>query len=173
MLDGTGKQEATLLSVDKKRSGGTLRIPNTMKVEGNSYKITAIGKNAFKNHKQLKKITIGRYVKTVGTGAFQGCTKLQTVTVSGNVTVIGDKAFYRCSKLQKITIPVNVNKIGKSAFYGCKSLKNMNIKTKKLTSKNVGARHLKVSILKQQLKYRGASLLFIKKCSKPKVWEQK
>ncbi len=168
MLDGIGKQEATLLSVDKKRSGGTLRIPNTMKVKGNSYKITAIGKNAFKNHKQLKKITIGRYVKTIGAGAFQGCTKLQTVTASGNVTVIGDKAFYKCSKLQKITIPVNVNKIGKSAFYGCKSLKSMNIKTKKLTSKNVGSKAFKGIYPKATIKVPRSKFAVYKKILKAK-----
>lgn len=143
MLDGAGKQEAALISVDKKHARGTLRIPGTMKVDGKTYKITSIGKNAFKNHKQLKKITIGKYVKKIGTGAFQGCTKLQAVTVGGSVAVIGDRAFYKCGKLQKITIPVNVNKIGKSAFYGCKSLKNINIKTKKLSSKSVGSKAFK------------------------------
>ena len=41
------------------------------------------------------------------------------------------------------TIPAKVNKIGKQAFNGCKKLKNINIKTKKLTKKNVGSKAFK------------------------------
>lgn len=143
VLGGSGKKEAALTAVDKKHAGGTLKIPNTMKVNGKSYKITSIGKNAFKNQKQLKKVTLGKYIRTIGEGAFSGCSKLQAVTVGGNVTVIGDKAFYKCSKLSQITIPANVNKIGKSAFYGCKNLRSITIKSKKLTSKNVGSKAFK------------------------------
>ncbi len=143
VLDANGKKEAAIKAVDKKHAKGTIKIPNAIKVNGKSYKITSISKNAFKNHKQLKKVTLGKYIKTIGEGAFSGCGKLQAVTVGGNVTVIGDKAFYKCSGLLKITIPAKVKKIGKSAFYGCKKLKRITIKSKMLTGKNVGGKAFK------------------------------
>lgn len=139
-LDTNGKKEATLTTVDKKYAKGNLKVPAAIKVNGKSYKITAVGKNAFKNQKQLQKVTLGKYVKTIGESAFSGCTKLQAVTIGSNVTVIDNKAFYKCVKLGKIVIPAKVKKIGKSAFYGCKNLKNITIKSKSLTTKNVGSK---------------------------------
>ncbi len=143
VLAADGKKEATLAAVDKKHARGNLRIPDAIKVNNISYKITVIGKNVFQNQKQLKKVTLGKYVRTIGEGAFMGCEKLQAVTIGKNVTVIGNKAFYKCRKLRAVTIPAKVSKIGKQAFCGCKGLKNITIKTKKLTGKNVGARAFK------------------------------
>ena len=143
VLSGNGKKEATLTRVDKKYTKGTLKIPNTIKINGKTYKITAIGKNAFKNQKQLKKVVMGKYMKTIGEGAFSGCKKLQTVTVGNNVTAIGNQAFYNCGKLKKFIIPAKVQKIGKSVFYSCKNLKNIIIRSKKLTKKNVGGKAFK------------------------------
>lgn len=68
-----------------------------MKLDGINYKVTAIANNACKNNVKLKKLTIGKNVKT----------------------------------------------IGKQAFYGCKNLKRITVKSKKLTSKNVGAKAFK------------------------------
>ena len=137
------KKEAVLTKVDKEHAKGKLTIPDTLKVNGTAYKLTAIGKNVFKNQKQLKKVVIGKNIKTIGENAFYGCEKLQAVTFGKNVTTIAGKAFYKCIKLQKITIPSKVSKIGSSAFYGCKKLKNITIQSKKLTSKNVGNKAFK------------------------------
>jgi len=162
------KKEATLTAVDKKKVQGTVTIPNTMKVDGKSCKITAIGKNAFKNQKKLKKVVIGKYVKTIGDNAFSGCDKLQTVSGGKSITAIGNKAFYKCKKLQKITIPAKVKKIGKSAFYGCKSLKTITIQTKMLTNKNVGSKAFKGVFAKPTVKVPKGKLSAYKKLLKAK-----
>ena len=49
------------------------------------------------------------------------------------------KAFYKCTALKKVTLPAKVSKVGKQAFDGCKSLKSINIQTKKLSAKAIGA----------------------------------
>ncbi len=72
-------------------------IPNTIKINGVTFKVTSIAPNALKYHDELKKVTIGKYV----------------------------------------------SKIGKKSFYGCKNLKIITIKTKKLTSKSIGANAFK------------------------------
>ena len=122
---------------------GSVTIPDTVTIDGITYKITAIEANAFKNNKKITKVTIGKYVTTIGKNAFMGCTKLKTVKLGAAVTTIGDKAFYKCKALTKVTLPSKVSKIGKSAFYGCKKLKKITIKTTKLTSKKVGSKAFK------------------------------
>ncbi len=162
------KKEAALTAVDKKHARGTLKIPNTIKVNGKSYKITSINKNAFKNQKQLKKVICGKFIQTIGEGAFSGCGRLQAVTVGSNVTVIGDKAFYKCSRLANVTIPAKVKKIGKSAFYGCKRLKTIAIKSQKLTSKNVGSNAFKGIYAKATVKAPKSKLSAYKKMLRAK-----
>lgn len=82
-------------------------------------------------------------VNGIAANAFSGCSKLKTVTIGKNVTTIGAKAFYKCTNISRITIPAKVNKIGKKAFYGCKKLKYIVVKTKRLATKNVGAKAFK------------------------------
>ena len=142
-ITGNDKKNATLISVDKKNAKGSFTIPNTIKVDGVAYNITAIAKNAFKNNKKITKVTIGSNMKTIGANAFYGCKNLKTVKLGKNVTTIGDKAFYNCGKITSITIPSKVSKIGKQAFYKCKKLKKINIKTTKLTKKKVGSNAFK------------------------------
>ncbi|MBQ4530345.1 MAG: leucine-rich repeat domain-containing protein [Lachnospiraceae bacterium] len=115
-------------------------IPATITINGITYKVVSIAKNAFKNHKYITKVTIGKNVKTIGANAFSGCKKLKNVTIGKNVTSIGDKALYKCTALTKITIPSKVKKLGKQTFYGCKKLKTITLKTTKLTKKNVGSK---------------------------------
>ena len=136
-------------------------IPETVTLKDNSVaKVTSIEAGAFKKNTTLQTITISKNVKTIGNEAFSGCKnlkkvkgvksvtkigknafanckKLKNVTLGSKVTTIGEKAFYKCTALKKITIPKNVNSIGKGAFEECKNLKTVNIKTTKLTKKNV------------------------------------
>ena len=121
----------------------SVTIPKEIRIDGITYKVTAVASNAFKNCKKLKKIDIPDGITTIGNSAFFGCKKLKTVSLGKNVTKIGDKAFYKCSSMTKITIPSNVKKIGKRAFYKCNKLKYINIKTCKLNSKNVGSEAFK------------------------------
>lgn len=113
-------------------------IPASVVLNGTTYRVTSVADDAFRNMKNLTRVVIGSNVTAVGAKAFSGCSRLKTVTVGKNVTTIGAKAFYKCVSLTRITIPSRVNHIGKQAFYGCKKLKSITVKTKKLTTKNVG-----------------------------------
>ncbi len=65
-----------------------------------------------------------------------------TVTLKGfkcKVTSIAANAFKNNKKLKNVTIPASVGKIGKQAFYNCRNLAKLEIRTKTLTTKNVGA----------------------------------
>lgn len=132
---GKATVECTKLTNKKQKK---ITIPATITVDGITYKVTSVAKNAFRNNKSLTKVTIGSNVTTIRSGAFSGCKKLKNITMGKNVATIGAKAFYKCSALTKIVIPAKVKKIGKQTFYGCKKLKSITVKTTKLSSKTVG-----------------------------------
>ncbi len=60
----------------------------------------------------MKKLTIGKNVKTIGNGAF-GYNKLETLTIWDKVTTIGNSAFYG-NQLKTLTFPDSVQTIGKA-----------------------------------------------------------
>lgn len=77
-----------------KKNITTLSIPATVKYNGMSFKVTAINKNAFKNKKKLKSVTVGKNVKVIGANAFLGDAKLAKVKFSGTaIKNIGKNAF--------------------------------------------------------------------------------
>ncbi len=73
------KRVAVLSCTDKKAS--KVVIPATVTAGGNSYKVTAIGKNVFKNMTGLKKAVIGKNVVAVGKKAFYGCSSLRKLII--------------------------------------------------------------------------------------------
>ncbi len=88
---------------------------------------TKIPINAFKNCKELVKITIPPGVNEICLIAFSGCRNLQKIIIPNSVTRIGEFAFSYCSSLTSITIPSSVTSIGNCAFSGCSSLKTITI----------------------------------------------
>ena len=118
----------------------SVRIPDTIKVNGITCKVTGISANAFKNNKSLKSVTIGRNVTVIGTNAFYGCEKLSKVSGGNGIVKIGHRAFANCISLSKITIPGSVRSIGKQAFCNCKKLSSITIKTSTLSGKTVGSK---------------------------------
>lgn len=114
-------------------------VPASVKINGISYKVTAISADAFKNHKKLKSVSIGNSVLSIGRNAFYGCSGLKNVSMGKNVKTIGDRAFYHCTAMTRIVIPEKVSRIGKQAFYGDKKLDSVVLQTQKLTSKKTGA----------------------------------
>ena len=145
---------------------GTVKIPDTVTIDGITYKVTAIEANAFKNNKNITKVIIGNNVTVIGKNAFAGCAKLKTVKLGAAVTTIGDKAFYKCTSLTNITIPAKVTKIGKSAFEGCKKLKRITVKSTKL--KSVGKKALKGIRTKAKIKVPKSKLAKYKRLFKNK-----
>ena len=92
----------------KNKKKTTVTIPSTVKIDGVTYKVTAIEKNAFKNNKKIKSVTIGKNVEKIGTKAFYGCTKLKTLTINTTKLTkskIGSKAFSKTPKSMKVKAP--------------------------------------------------------------------
>lgn len=125
-------------------------IPTTVVIDGVLYKVTAIGKNAFKGNKNIKSVTIGKNVKTIDKSAFEGCKQLTSVTIGKSVTMIGTKAFYGCTRLKTLTIKstkLTAKKIGSKAF--SKTPKSMTVKVPKKKFKTYKSMLIKKGVNKK------------------------
>jgi len=113
----------------------TVKIPNTVKDNGYTYKVTNISDNVHKDDKNLKSLTIGNYVKEIDTKAFYNCKNLTSVKFGKNVQRISMSAFENCKKLKSVTLGNRVEYIDTQAFKNCKSIKTVTIGK---SLKNVG-----------------------------------
>ena len=138
-ITGTGKSRTVEYIKSTKKNPNNISVPASVKLKGKTYKVTSVGKAAFKNSKKLKTVRLGKNVKKIDQWAFSGCMKLTDVTLGKKVTTIGANAFNKCTALIIITIPSKVTKIGTKAFYQCKNLRYILVRTNKLTVKNVGS----------------------------------
>ncbi len=90
-------KQVTVTGVSKKLT--SLKIPDTVKYNGMSFKVTAIGSSAFAKQGSLKSAVIGKYVTTIGSKAFYNDKKLTKITFKGTaVKSIGKNAFKGISK---------------------------------------------------------------------------
>ncbi len=97
----------------------TAKLPDTIKLQGRLYQVTAIRKGAFSGCKKLKTVVIGKYVKAIGDQAFKNCTALTRITIGSRVETIGKYAFQNNRKLRKLVInSKKLKTIGRHAFDG-------------------------------------------------------
>ncbi|MCR5282359.1 MAG: leucine-rich repeat protein [Lachnospiraceae bacterium] len=90
------------------QSASEVTVPDTAVIGGKKMKVGAIGANAFRNHKKLKKITIGKQIQRIGANAFFGCKNLKTVVIKTKKLrkkTVGKNAFKKINAKAKITIP--------------------------------------------------------------------
>lgn len=97
----------------------SIKIPASIKINGNSYAVTSIGQNACSGYQRLTKVSLGSNITKIGKNAFYNCSNLKSIVISKKVTNIGANAFCKCSKLKSITIKTSKltsNKVGKNSF---------------------------------------------------------
>ena len=137
-------------------------VPNTVEINGSSYKVTKIAANAFAHNTDIKTVYINSNVKVIEDNAFIGCTNLVSVSGGAGLKTIGQRAFAGCTKLSTFVIKSKVMyKIGPMAFNKDSKLKTVYIKfTTKLTKSGV----------KKSLT--GSSVKTVK-VKKSKVWKYK
>lgn len=84
----------------------SVSIPSTVKINGYTFKITSIAKNAFKSNSKLEKVTIGANVTKIGANAFSDCKKLKKITIkSKKLQSVGKNAFKNIYKKAVINVP--------------------------------------------------------------------
>ena len=83
-------------------------IPKTVTIDGVEYKVTSIGKKAFRNNKSLKEVVIGKNITKIETKAFYGCKNLRKVTFQTTTLSkksVGKNAFGKINNKASYLIP--------------------------------------------------------------------
>ena len=118
--------EVTYASSSYNTYSGQVTIPAQVTNAGKTYKVTAVGDNAFRNCTSLTNVALGSNVKRLGKRTFMGCTQLTQVDITAAVSEIDDYAFAQCSGLSTVRMlndkPLE---IGTGAFLKCNSLNNV------------------------------------------------
>ena len=99
------KFAASITGVTKKaRKRTNIKIPAGVKYKNNFLEVTSIKAKAFKNLKKLKKVTIGKNIKSVGRNAFPGTKKKITVCVPKKNFGKVKKMLKKCGLKSKTTV---------------------------------------------------------------------
>ena len=99
-------------------------IPATITVDKVSYKVKAIGDNAFSSCWNLKALTLAEGIESIGNRSFQsiGVSELSLPsTLKSIVESIGNYAFYG-SGFEKVELPSTLTNLGQCAFASTRSL---------------------------------------------------
>ncbi len=89
--------------------------------------VESIGVSAFDECISLTSVRIPGSVKTIGVCAFEKCDSLKTVRMCEGVETIGAYAFWICSKLEKVTFPASLKNIDQNAFARCEKLREVTV----------------------------------------------
>ncbi len=89
--------------------------------------VKAIGKEAFCNCNNLRRVIIPNGVISIGDSAFSLCRELEQVMLPDSLMKIGGLAFYCCERIKEIVIPDSVVSIGRMAFYRCSGLESISL----------------------------------------------
>lgn len=99
---------------------GTVIVPDTVEVNGTTYKVTSIEKKAFGTGKKIKTIILGKNVKTIKKDAFAGCKTLRKIIVKTKKLTkktVAKKAFRGVRKNVRIIVPKKKKQAYKKFFY--------------------------------------------------------
>ena len=99
---------------------GTVIVPDTVEVNGTTYKVTSIEKKAFGTGKKIKTIILGKNVKTIKKDAFAGCKTLRKIIVKTKKLTkktVAKKAFRGVRKNVRIIVPKKKKQAYRKLFY--------------------------------------------------------
>lgn len=123
-------------------------IPSTINVNGKTYQVTNIGRNAFSGYisnllsvslpeglevigpyafssNNFSEITLPSTLKVIGDAAFGGSNSLTSVNIPEGVEMIGDRVFSDSRNLAKLELPNSLNHIGYRIVNYCPHLSSV------------------------------------------------
>ena len=110
-------------------SGKSAKVPNTITINGVSYKVTTIAANAFKGTTATK-VTVGTNVNTIKAKAFKGSKVKTLVLNTKKLTKKGVKGALKGSKVTTVKVPKAKVKAYKKIFTKANCGKKVTVKKK-------------------------------------------
>ena len=101
-------KKTAVFTAPEKKSAKKLVVPDKILVDGKTYKVTKIADGACKGMKKLASLTIGKNVKTIGKEAFRNCKALKSITIkTAKLTEdsVGKNAFGGIAKKAAVRCP--------------------------------------------------------------------
>lgn len=95
-----------LATTNKKAS--TIKVPDSVTVDGITYKVTAVAAKALSGNKKVKKIVLGANVVSIGKNAFAKCKNLKSIQVKSkawNKKSVGKNALKGTNKKLVVKVP--------------------------------------------------------------------
>ncbi len=123
----TGSKTAMVISGDYSELT-SVTIPAKITVDGEEYKVTAVGGSAFSfngNYK-INSVTINAELVSIGYRAFSHV-HMSGLTLPGTLKSIGDDAFNNCLVLKSLVVPNGVETIGDFAFSSCQNMERLEL----------------------------------------------
>lgn len=109
---------ATVTGLAQGASVSAINLPPSITLDGVTYKVTAIGNNAFQFNNDITSITLNDGLTTIGSEAFYSNQNLASVIFNDGLESIGEGAFAYDSKLATVDFSKNttLQTIGDNAF---------------------------------------------------------
>lgn len=104
--------------------GGFIKVPRTVKHEGQNYVVTSIADSAFANCIRIQGVELPNTMFVIGDYAFDSCTDLRIIEMPKTLTTIGEYAFQDCVSLVDVVMPHSVVELGAFAFLNCKNVRH-------------------------------------------------
>lgn len=103
-------------------------IPETVKINGTDYTVSAIPKSndTFCENANIESISIPGTVKSIDMFAFMNCTSLKEVTLNEGIEIINISSFGNCP-FETITFPKSLKTLNTMAVRNCTALKDIYI----------------------------------------------
>ena len=96
-----------------------VKIPETVKIYGETYKVTEIGESLFENCQNIEKIVISKNITKIHPYAFKNIQATIEFAEDSVMTEIGDYAFSGYKGFEILNLPKNLKRIGNYAFDDC------------------------------------------------------
>ncbi len=118
------KTGAVTVTAIKNKKAKAIKVPDTVKIEGRAFQVTAVGKRAFKGCKKAVSAVIGKHVLQIGNQAFQSCEKLKKISIrSKGLKKVGKNAWKGIHAKARISIPKKQPAAYKKMFRAAQGVK--------------------------------------------------
>ena len=84
--------------------GPDISVPSTVESDGETFIVTEIGRNAFRESRLIRNVVLPESVDTINYAAFYDCYDLESIDMPKGLLFIGNESFRSCTSLNTIIV---------------------------------------------------------------------